>query len=161
MFETLMNKGGYRVDYFKVPRSMETFGFYVRGEIHPGEQCSRDAKQHLFAGLLTVERCLGIKNLAAIYLDIDLPGNAPRLALEQLKKDLLESKFSCVFVYALEDLIPEPREIAEIISLRRQIGNLQIITAADLNYQVAGFSARSLLETEGFCMARESLEVMV
>lgn len=160
MFETLICKGGYRVDYFQVSRNMETFGFYVRGEIQPGEKCARDAKQRLFAGMLAIDRCLGIKNLAGIYMDIDLPGYAPRPALAQLKKDLLDSRFSCIFVYELEDLFSEPKEIAEMISLRRQLGNLQIITAADLDYQVAGFSPRSLLAAEGVCLSGMNIEAL-
>jgi hypothetical protein len=160
MFETLMCKGGYRVDYFMVQRNLETFGFYVRGEIRPGERCAHDAKQRLFAGLLIIDRCLGSKNLAGIYLDVDLPGHAPRLALAQLKKDLLESKFSCIFIYDLEDLFSEPCEIVEMISLRKQLGDLRIITAADLEYRVAGYSARSLLDVNNTCLPVKNADVM-
>jgi hypothetical protein len=80
MFEALMKKGGYRVDYLnqKAAGSPDALGFYVRGQLSDQQPYSRDAKHHLYAGMLVIQNQLGSHNLVSVYLDVNEPENLDR-----------------------------------------------------------------------------------
>ena len=130
MFETLMTKGGYRIDLVnrKAGGTGDALGFYVRGDLAKGVPYSLDAKHHLYAGLDAIRKYHDEKNLYAVYLDIDRICNLARPAYLQLKRDLLYGAFRKVFVFSPDDLLGCEAAIRDLVALYRRVKGFELIT---------------------------------
>jgi hypothetical protein len=102
MLEALLKFGGYRVDrFFKAEQSGEEFALYLCSwQQTKGNYCLA-AKHQLQYGLAQIHAHGQLKNLAGIYIDINLPEQLNRPAYLELKQDLRQGKFQRVLV--LED----------------------------------------------------------
>lgn len=129
MFATLMEKNGHRVEYWHecMRGKPMSLGFYVRGEIFPGDQYSVSARFHLTVGMLVIERDLGLSNLHGLYVDIDSAENLYRPAYVQLKQDLIEGAIRKVFVFELEDLTMLQEGCMEFNQITPMVGGIELL----------------------------------
>jgi hypothetical protein len=99
MLEALIKFGGYRVDRFiKTEQSGAEFGFYLCSwQQRAGNYCLA-AKHQLQYGLVQLHVHDQIKNLAGIYIDINLPEQLNRPAYLELKRDIQQGRFQRVLV---------------------------------------------------------------
>lgn len=100
MLDAMTKFGGYRVDYLHhgLEKDQKAFAFYLRAEIIPGDNYSREAKRQLYTGLTIIKQHLEFKHLAGIYLDVDSLDNLNRPAYLQMKTDMLNGMFKRLFV---------------------------------------------------------------
>lgn len=102
MLEALLKFGGYRVDrFYKAEPSGEEFALYLCSCQQTNGNYCLAAKHQLQYGLAQIHAHDQLKNLAGIYIDINLPEQLNRPAYLELKRDLRQGKFQHVLV--LED----------------------------------------------------------
>lgn len=129
MLETLLKFGSHRVDYFdRSGRNPRAFAFYVRGDIEIDERFSHEAKCQLYTGLAWIKQVMGLKDLAAVYIDINQLDNLQRSAYVQLKKDLHAGMFSRVFVVNKSALSGTPVANADLAALRKSVKNFELLS---------------------------------
>mgnify|MGYP001765395783 FL=1 len=130
MLDTLMKFGAYRVNYFDTQklRDPESFGFYIRAEIEEGQVYSHDAKHQLYAGLDLIHRCLGMRNLIGIYLDVNCLKNLARPAYLQMKKDILAGCFKRILVLNDQAISGCPGSEKDLRELAGLVGGLEILS---------------------------------
>lgn len=130
MFEVLMRNGNYRVDYLNPKKQSlpQSLGFYVRGVLPKGEAYAREVKRRLYAGMLVIERELGLENLVSVYMDVDRPENLRRPAYQQMKQDLVEGKIHRVFTYNLNDLAGADNAAEDLCRLFQEVGGFDLVS---------------------------------
>ena len=129
MLETLLKFGSHRVDYFdRSGRNPQAFAFYVRGTIAFDERFSHEAKCQLYTGLAWIKQVMSLKDLAAVYIDINQLDNLQRTAYVQLKKDLRAGMFSRVFVVNKSALLGTPAANADLAALRNTISDFELLS---------------------------------
>jgi len=127
MFEVLMQKNGYRVDYFEQnAQTPNSFAFYVCGRLKMGECYSSQAKRNLYAGLSVFARNNAWKHLAAVYLDVCGESSKERKAYLQLKADVRAGMFTKVFVMRLEDLASSTADMDELRQLEKEVKGFEV-----------------------------------
>jgi hypothetical protein len=129
MFETLMNPGSYRVDYFneQAVRTDTAFGFYVCGELEPQAVFSQSGRRNLLSGLSIIRQELGPQNLVAIYLDVHTPEFNSRPAYHQMKGDLRAGMFRKVFIFRSCILVRGKGMLADLSQLASEIEGFELI----------------------------------
>jgi hypothetical protein len=135
MLDSLMKFGAYRVNYFETltQQNPNAFGFYIRAEIEKGQAYSHKAKHQLYTGLDLIQRLLGMKNLAGIYVDIDCLKNLQRPAYQQMKRDIHTGYFHKILVLDEFAIMSCPGEVTDLTVLADQIGELDLLTWQDSN----------------------------
>jgi hypothetical protein len=130
MLDSLMKFGAYRIDYFDLGIEMnpKAFGFYIRAEIPAGDAYCRDAKRQLYGGLVIIQAKHEMRNLKAVYLDINTLDNMNRPAYLQMKQDMVKGLFHRVFVLDERALLGEDKANREIFMLQKQAGGFELIT---------------------------------
>jgi hypothetical protein len=138
MLDSLMKFGAHRVNYFEAlnEHNPEAFGFYIRAEIPAGQAYSHEAKYQLYAGLDLIQRCLGMKNLAGIYVDIDCLKNLQRPAYQQLRRDVLSGHFRRILVLNRLSISGCPGSDRDLSELSAQVGGVELLV-----WQHSGLSA--------------------
>jgi len=138
MLDTLMKFGAYRVNYFDTQKlkDPESFGFYIRAEIEEGQVYSHDAKHQLYAGLDLIHRCLGMRNLIGIYLDVNCLKNLTRPAYLQMKKDILAGYFRRILVLDDQAISGCPGSEKDLRELAELVGGLEILSWQQSNMNV-------------------------
>jgi hypothetical protein len=129
MLDSLMKFGAHRVNYFEALKqnNPEAFGFYIRAEIPEGQAYSHEAKYQLYAGLDLIQRCLGMKNLAGIYVDIDCLKNLQRPAYQQLRRDVLSGHFHRILVFDRLSISGCPGSDRDLAELSAQVGGVELL----------------------------------
>lgn len=130
MLDTLMKFGAYRVNYFEglSQGNPDAFGFYIRAEVEDGQAYSHDAKHQLYTGLDLIQRFIGMKNLAGIYLDVNCLKNLQRPAYQQMKRDILSGYFRRILVLDEGALNGCPGSLRDLHELAGLVGGLEVIS---------------------------------
>jgi hypothetical protein len=130
MLDKLMKFGAYRVDYFDShsEKNPEAFGFYIRAELPTGQAYCREAKHQLYSGLGLIYSELGMRNLVAIYVDVDCLANLDRPAYKQMKFDMVRGLFRRVLVLNHNALFGCPSSDLDVKTLAGSIEGMELIT---------------------------------
>ena len=129
MLDALMKFGGHRIDYFLQARSnLDAFGFYVCGGLGADCAYSLEAKHQLYFGLALIQSQLGLKNLVAIYIDVNDVNNLQRPAYVQLKQDLINGLFRRVLILDEAVLAGNPAAEADLATLSEQVNGFELFT---------------------------------